>query len=81
MDGVIGRVLAELDDQGVADNTMVVFLSDNGRPFPRCKTTLYDSGIKTPLLVRFPGVVAPGSTCRSMSVRSTWHRRSWTSAR
>ena len=66
MDGVIGRVLAELDDQGVADNTMVVFLSDNGRPFPRCKTTLYDSGIKTPLLVRFPGVVAAGSTCRSI---------------
>ncbi len=66
MDGVIGRVLAELKEQGEADNTMVVFLSDNGRPFPRCKTTLYDSGIKTPLIVRFPGSVAAGSVCRSV---------------
>ncbi len=66
MDGVIGRVLGELDSQGETDNTMVLFLSDNGRPFPRCKTTLYDSGIKTPLLVRFPGVVKPGSVCHSI---------------
>ena len=66
MDGVIGRVLAELQSQGVADDTMVLFLSDNGRPFPRCKTTLYDSGIKTPLLVRLPGVVKPGSVCHSV---------------
>ena len=33
-------------------------LSDNGRPFPRCKTTVYDSGIKTPWIVRWPGRVA-----------------------
>ena len=66
LDGVVGRVLAELQRQKQAENTMVVFLSDNGRPFPRCKTTLYDSGIKTPLLVRFPGVVKPGSLCHSV---------------
>ena len=66
MDGVIGSVLAELDAQGETDNTMVLFLSDNGRPFPRCKTTLYDSGIKTPLLVRLPGVITPGSVCQSI---------------
>ena len=66
MDGVIGRVLAELDAQGETDNTLVLFLSDNGRPFPRCKTTLYDSGIKTPLLVRMPGVITPGSVCHSI---------------
>ncbi len=66
LDGVVGRVLAELENQRQADNTVVVFLSDNGRPFPRCKTTLYDSGIKTPLLIRFPGTVKPGSLCRSV---------------
>lgn len=62
MDGVIGDVLAELDKQGAADNTMVVFLSDNGRPFPRAKTTIYDSGIKTPWIVRWPKRVAAGGS-------------------
>jgi len=61
MDGYVGEVLAELERQGVAENTCVAFLSDNGRPFPRCKTTLYDSGIRTPFIVRYPGVTQPGS--------------------
>jgi arylsulfatase A-like enzyme len=56
-------VLAELDRQGVAGETLVLFLSDNGRPFPRCKTTLYDSGIRTPRIARWPGHVRPGSHC------------------
>ncbi|MBI1371323.1 MAG: sulfatase-like hydrolase/transferase [Phycisphaera sp.] len=66
LDGYVGRVLAELDRQGVADNTFVLFFSDNGRPFPREKTTTYDCGIKTPFIVRFPGRVAAGSVCRSV---------------
>jgi arylsulfatase A-like enzyme len=66
LDGNIGRVLDELDRQGVATNTLVLFLSDNGRPFPRCKTTVYDSGIRTPFLVRWPGHVKPGSVCASL---------------
>lgn len=66
MDGYIGQVLDELDRQGVADNTFVLFLSDNGRPFPRCKTTLYDSGVKTPFIVRWPGKTAPGTTSDSL---------------
>jgi N-sulfoglucosamine sulfohydrolase len=63
MDGFVGQVLDELDRQKVADNTVVLFLSDNGRPFPRCKTTVYDSGVRTPLVVRWPGKVKAGSTC------------------
>jgi arylsulfatase A-like enzyme len=66
MDGYIGRVLDELDRQGVADNTFVLFLSDNGRPFPRCKTTVYDSGVKTPFIVRWPGKARAGSVCDSL---------------
>lgn len=62
LDRFVGEVLDELDRQGVAENTMVVFLSDNGRPFPRDKTTLYDGGIRTPLFVRWPGRVATGSS-------------------
>ncbi len=66
MDGDVGEVLAELDRQEVADNTLVLFISDNGRPFPRCKTTLYDSGIKTPFLLRWPARVKPGGACQSL---------------
>jgi arylsulfatase A-like enzyme len=61
LDRYVGDVLAELDRQGVAENTVVLFTSDNGRPFPREKTTLYDSGIRTPWIVRWPGRVKAGS--------------------
>jgi N-sulfoglucosamine sulfohydrolase len=63
LDHYVGEVLAELDRQGEARDTLVLFLSDNGRPFPRCKTTLYDSGIRTPLIARWPGRIGPGSRC------------------
>ncbi len=66
LDHHVGEVLSELDRQGIADNTVVLFLSDNGRPFPRCKTTLYDSGIGTPFIVRWPGRVRPGARCGSL---------------
>ena len=63
LDAYVGKVLDELDAQKVAENTIVVFMSDNGRPFPRCKTTVYDSGVRTPLLVRWPKKVKAGSVC------------------
>lgn len=66
LDRFVGEVMAELERQGVAGETFVLFLSDNGRPFPRDKTTLYDSGIKTPWIVRFPGVVKAGSKCGNL---------------
>ncbi len=57
LDTYVGAVMQELDAQGIADNTVIAFLSDNGRPFPRCKTTLYESGIRTPLIVRWPAKI------------------------
>ena len=62
LDKYVGLVMDELDAQGIADNTMILFISDNGRPFPRDKTTVYDSGIKTPWLVRWPATVKPGTS-------------------
>lgn len=50
LDSHVGKMLDILDKQGKLDNTIIVFLSDNGRPFPRCKGSLYDSGIQTPLI-------------------------------
>ena len=63
LDIYIGKVLAELERQGVLDQTAIFFITDNGRPFPRCKTSVYDSGIQSPFLVRWPGHVKAGSTC------------------
>lgn len=58
----LGRLRAELERQGISRDTYVIYLSDNGRPFPRCKTRLYDSGVKTPLLICRPGTISPGRT-------------------
>lgn len=63
LDGYVGKVMEELARQKVEENTFVLFLSDNGRPFPRDKTTMYDGGIKTPWLVRWPRRVRAGSLC------------------
>lgn len=66
LDGNVGKVLAELERQGVADNTLILFTSDNGRPFPGAKTTMYDSGIRTPLIARWPKMIRQGITSDSL---------------
>lgn len=63
LDRYVGGVLDELDAAKLTENTAIFFLSDNGRPFPRDKTTLFDSGIRTPLIIRWPEKIAPGSVC------------------
>lgn len=62
LDQNVGQVLAELEKQEVAKDTIVIFMADNGRPFPRCKTTIYDSGVRTPLVVRWPAKVQAGQS-------------------
>jgi uncharacterized sulfatase len=60
-DKQLARVLEVLDRSGQADNTLVVVTSDNGMPFPRAKTTLYDWGVRMPLAIRWPRqIVNPG---------------------
>lgn len=66
LDRYVGKVLEALDAHQLTENTLVVFMTDNGRPFPRCKTTLYDSGIRTPLIARWPKSIRPGSVCPSL---------------
>jgi predicted metal-binding membrane protein/arylsulfatase A-like enzyme len=60
-DRAIGHMVAELERRKLRDNTLIVFLSDNGAPFPREKGTLYDSGIRTPLILSWPKVIRPGT--------------------
>ncbi len=66
-DHYIGEVENELKRQGVLENTLFLIISDNGRPFPRSKTRMYDSGIKSPFIAQWPrGITQPGSVSKSM---------------
>ncbi len=55
LDQGVGLILATLERAGLADETLVCFLSDNGSPFLNSKTTLYDAGVHLPLVMRRPG--------------------------
>ena len=66
MDSYIGDVMETLEKQGVSENTLILFISDNGRPFPRDKTTMYDSGIKSPWIVKWPAGVDTGTHTQSL---------------
>jgi uncharacterized sulfatase len=61
MDAQVGRVMEILDERSVAGNSMMVFTSEQGNSFPFAKWTCYDQGVHTAFIVRWPGVVAPGS--------------------
>jgi len=61
VDKMIGEILKDLEDDGLADKTIVFFWGDHGRGLPRCKRWIYDSGTHTPLIVRWPGKLQPGS--------------------
>ena len=79
VDQSVGRLMRKLDDLKLADRTVVFFVSDNGglrqmyrgtgpivtsnAPLRSEKGTLYEGGIRVPAIVRWPGVVEPGSTC------------------
>ncbi len=62
MDSLIGDVLRAIDDLGLADDTLIVFVSDNGPAFSGCKLTLYDRGLGSPLMVRWPRAITPART-------------------
>jgi len=70
LDRAAGRLLAKLDEMHLSENTFVAFLSDNGSwrdgsqvPLRGKKTQLYEGGIRTPGIIRWPGHIKPGSEC------------------
>ena len=54
LDAGVGRLIDYLKDTGQYDNTLIVYLSDNGAPFPGAKTTLYEPGMRLPCIIKLP---------------------------
>lgn len=61
MDQQVGEILDRLEKEGIADNTVIFFIGDNGRCHLRGKCWLYDAGIQVPLIIRWPGKIPPGT--------------------
>jgi arylsulfatase len=83
LDGYIGQLLAKLDELGIADNTIVVFSTDNGAetvswpdggttPFKGEKGTTWEGGFRVPMLVKWPGVIEPGTTLNGIMSQEDW---------
>jgi arylsulfatase len=83
LDDTVGVLLQELDDLGIADNTIVVFTSDNGAmkfswpdgatsPFQGEKATTWEAGVRCPAMIRWPGVVEPDSVINDIFHHSDW---------
>ena len=60
VDRQVGEVLNRLEEEGLAENTVVFIIGDNGRCMPRGKQFLYDGGIQVPIIVRWPGKIEKG---------------------
>jgi arylsulfatase len=82
-DWIVGELLNKLDDLGIADNTIVVFSSDNGaekftwpdggtNPFHGEKGETWEGGFRVPAVVRWPGVVEPGSISNEIFSHEDW---------
>ncbi|MFC5455001.1 sulfatase [Prosthecobacter fluviatilis] len=66
-DYFIGLVVTELEKEGTLDDTLIMIMADNGRPFPRAKTRLHDSGMKTPFIAHWPkGIAKAGTPTQSL---------------
>ncbi|MFK5920814.1 MAG: arylsulfatase [Verrucomicrobiota bacterium] len=82
-DDYVGKVLQKLDDLGIADNTIVVYSTDNGAetftwpdggitPFHGEKGTTYEGGMRVPMVVRWPGVIKPGTLVNEIFSHEDW---------
>ena len=60
IDRELAELLDRIEDAGELDQTLVVITSDNGMPFPRAKSMLYDLGTRVPLVMHWPGTIPPG---------------------
>ncbi len=77
LDGGVDAILDHLDNKGIADNTIIMFICDNGRQFntPNTdgKTSPYDSGARTPIIVRWPDRIKSGGSIEPQIIRTPVH--------
>ncbi len=85
LDTSVGRILAKLDSLNLRENTAIVFTSDNGGlstaegeptsnlPYRAGKGWIYEGGLRVPLVVRWPGVTAPGTVCNVPAVSTDFY--------
>jgi len=66
LDDGIGLLLDELKKTGAADNTLVIYIGDHGAQFPRGKGTVYEGGLRVPMIVRWPGIAEPGQVRKEL---------------
>jgi arylsulfatase len=83
MDDIVGELLEKLDEMGVADDTIVVFSTDNGvekfsfpdggaAPFKGEKGQTWEGGFRVPQVVRWPGVIKPGTVINDVMSHQDW---------
>jgi arylsulfatase A-like enzyme len=83
LDYVVGKLLDKLDELGIANNTIVIFTSDNGAeimswpdggntPFKGEKGTTWEGGFRVPGIARWPGVIKPGTTVNDVMSQEDW---------
>ncbi len=68
LDATVGQLLKRLEDEGRAQNTLVIFMGDNGRCEVRGKQFLYEGGTRVPLLLRWPGHIQPGTVRQDLAI-------------
>src|SRR5262245_44816117 len=84
LDDIVGTIMKKLDDMGEADNTIVIFTTDNGAetftwpdggntPFKGQKGTVYEGGFRAPCMIRWPGKVQPGSIQNGIFSAQDWY--------
>ena len=66
MDSIAGVFLSELEAEGLLENTVIFFYSDHGGPLPRQKREIYDTGLKVPMIIRFPDKQMAGEVVDEM---------------
>jgi len=66
VDEQIHKILQQLEEDNLIENTVVFFFSDHGDGLPRAKRWLYDSGIRVPLIIRWPGKIDPATVDRNL---------------
>ncbi|PCH66684.1 MAG: arylsulfatase [Rhodobacteraceae bacterium] len=82
-DGMVGELLDKLDDLGIADNTVVIYSTDNGAevftwpdggttPFKGEKNDNWEGGYRVPMMIKWPGVIEPGSKSNEIISQLDW---------